>query len=154
MIIETGPEREARGHPLGEDTPYAAMGGITGYSSLADGYVRLDPSGQGAPNRGFLEQSVTSSDNPFLRANVQQIKAHQISKKKALTGPEDEIFDDIAERVSSKRHPGEDDMAYFERRYHEKQMNKDNGQYVESQMKGLSTGTRKVINEKGASGKK
>lgn len=47
MIVETGEEREARGHPLGESTPYAAMGGITGFSSLADGYQRLDPSGKG-----------------------------------------------------------------------------------------------------------
>ena len=46
-IVETGDEREARGHPLGEATPYAAMGGITGYSSLAEGYMRLDPSGRG-----------------------------------------------------------------------------------------------------------
>lgn len=47
MIVETADEREARGHPLGEATPYAAMGGITGYSSLAEGYMRLDPSGKG-----------------------------------------------------------------------------------------------------------
>ena len=31
----------------GHDTPYAAMGGLTGFSSLADGYMRLDPSGRG-----------------------------------------------------------------------------------------------------------
>jgi len=47
MIVETGDEREARGHPLGEATPYAAMGGITGFSSMAEGYMRLDPSGKG-----------------------------------------------------------------------------------------------------------
>ena len=41
----------------------------------------------GAPNKGFLEQSVTSSDNPFLRANVQAIKQHQMKKKQAGTGP-------------------------------------------------------------------
>ena len=46
-VVETGEEREARGHPLGEATPYAAMGGITGFSSLAEGYMRLDPSGKG-----------------------------------------------------------------------------------------------------------
>jgi hypothetical protein len=48
MIVETGEEREARGHPLGEATPYAAMGGITGFSSMAEGYMRLDPSGKGS----------------------------------------------------------------------------------------------------------
>jgi len=37
-----------------------------------------------------------------------------------LTGPEDEVFDDIGERVSSRRRPGEDEMAYFERRYQER----------------------------------
>ncbi|VDH99230.1 Hypothetical predicted protein [Mytilus galloprovincialis] len=47
MIVETAEEREARGHPIGQATPYAAMGGITGFSSLADGYMRLDPSGRG-----------------------------------------------------------------------------------------------------------
>lgn len=47
MVVETGEEREARGHPVGQATPYAAMGGITGFSSLAEGYMRLDPSGQG-----------------------------------------------------------------------------------------------------------
>ena len=47
MVVETGEEREARGHPLGEATPYAAMGGITGFSSMAEGYMRLDPSGKG-----------------------------------------------------------------------------------------------------------
>ena len=47
MVVETGEEREARGHPVGQATPYAAMGGITGFSSLAEGYMRLDPSGRG-----------------------------------------------------------------------------------------------------------
>ena len=47
MVVETADEREARGHPLGQATPYQAMGGITGFSSLAEGYLRLDPSGRG-----------------------------------------------------------------------------------------------------------
>ena len=47
MIVETVEEREARGHPVGHATPYAAMGGLTGFSSLAEGYQRLDPSGRG-----------------------------------------------------------------------------------------------------------
>ncbi|KAJ8298811.1 hypothetical protein KUTeg_022871, partial [Tegillarca granosa] len=100
MIVETAEEREARGHPLGEATPYAAMG---------------------APPKGYLEQSITSSDHPFLRANVQSIKAHQMKKKAAgIQGPDDEIFDDITERVSQMKRPGEDDMAYYERRYQER----------------------------------
>ena len=47
MIIETKEERLARGHPVGHDTPYAAMGGLTGFSSLAEAYMRLDDSGIG-----------------------------------------------------------------------------------------------------------
>ena len=51
MIVETKEEREARGHPTGWDgVPYQAMGGITGFSSLAEGYQRLDPSGRGQYN--------------------------------------------------------------------------------------------------------
>ena len=47
MLVETKDERMARGHPVGQDVPYQAMGGITGFSSLMDGYMRLDPSGVG-----------------------------------------------------------------------------------------------------------
>ena len=46
-IVETKDEREHRGHPVGYATPYKAMGGLTGFSSLAEGYLRLDPSGRG-----------------------------------------------------------------------------------------------------------
>ncbi|XP_071099359.1 protein FAM221A-like [Haliotis cracherodii] len=121
MIVETGDEREGRGHPVGQATPYAAMGGLTGFSSLAEGYMRLDPSGQGAPSQEFLDQEITSTDNPFLRANVHSIKAHQMAKKTSgIKGADDEVFDDITERVSAMRRPGEDDMDYFERRYQER----------------------------------
>ncbi|CAF1022006.1 unnamed protein product [Adineta steineri] len=43
-LVETKQEREERGHPTGYGTPYKAMGGLTGFSSLAEGYLRLDPS--------------------------------------------------------------------------------------------------------------
>ncbi len=47
-LVETRKEREARGHPVGQEgVPFQAMGGITGFSSLAEGYLRLDPSGRG-----------------------------------------------------------------------------------------------------------
>ncbi|PVD33321.1 hypothetical protein C0Q70_04574 [Pomacea canaliculata] len=122
MIIETAEEREARGHPVGQATPYAAMGGITGFSSLAEGYMRLDPSGKGAPSEEFLNQPITSSDNPFLRANVQAIKAHSMAHRQTgqLMNPDDQVFDDMEERVSAMRRPGESDMDYFERRYQER----------------------------------
>lgn len=57
-IIETKEERISRGHPVGQDVPYAAMGGITGFSSLMDGYMRLDDSGIGPPPIHILEQPV------------------------------------------------------------------------------------------------
>ncbi|XP_076471463.1 protein FAM221A-like [Babylonia areolata] len=118
MIIETAEEREARGHPVGQATPYAAMGGLTGFSSLAEGYLRLDPSGRGAPDEEWLNQPITASDNPFLRANVQSIMAHKMAKNQS--GMDQEIFDDMEERVSARRRPGESDMDYFERRYQER----------------------------------
>lgn len=46
-VVETREERMTRGHPVGRAVPYAAMGGLTGFSSLAEGYQRLDPSGIG-----------------------------------------------------------------------------------------------------------
>ena len=50
-LVETKEERERRGHPTGYATPYKAMGGLTGFSSLAEGYQRLDPSGRGMQKR-------------------------------------------------------------------------------------------------------
>lgn len=149
MIVETADEREARGHPIGQATPYAAMGGLTGFSSLADGYMRLDPSGRGAPNKGFLEQSITSDDNPFLRSNVQAIKAHQM-KKKAVSGvnidPEDEIFSDMAERISQMKKPSESDMDYYERRYQERQA-AERGRNVQGGYGQLNSAPRKAALE-------
>ena len=54
MIVETKQERIARGHPVGQDNPYKAMGGITGFSSLMEGYARLDESGVGMIATLFL----------------------------------------------------------------------------------------------------
>ena len=61
MIIETKEERAARGRPIGNAVPYQAMGGLTGFSSLADGYMRLDDSGIGVPSREFLEKATGKS---------------------------------------------------------------------------------------------
>ncbi|XP_061597890.1 protein FAM221A [Cololabis saira] len=41
-LVETKLEREARGQPVGKDVPHAAMGGLTGFSSLLDGYLALE----------------------------------------------------------------------------------------------------------------
>ncbi|KAK2526367.1 hypothetical protein Q9966_010951, partial [Columba livia] len=67
-VVETKQERLAQGKPVGQDVPYAAMGGLTGFSSLAEGYMRLDDSGIGAPSAELLESPITSMDHPFLKA--------------------------------------------------------------------------------------
>ncbi|XP_015229651.1 PREDICTED: protein FAM221A [Cyprinodon variegatus] len=41
-LVETKLERQARGQPVGRDVPYAAMGGLTGFSSLMDGYLSVE----------------------------------------------------------------------------------------------------------------
>lgn len=115
MVVETKDEREARGHPVGMDTPYQAMGGITGFSSLAEGYMRLDPSGRGAPSEEFLSQEITSSDHAFLRAAVPTIQANRRANKDY-----DKIDEDLAERMSAMRRPGESELDYYERRYQER----------------------------------
>ena len=53
-VVETKEERLARGHPVGQDVPYQAMGGLTGFSSLMEGYMRLDPSGIGSVNKLYV----------------------------------------------------------------------------------------------------
>ena len=58
MNVETKEERLARGKPVGKDVPYKAMGGLTGFSSLADGYMRLDTSGIGPPPAEVLDRPI------------------------------------------------------------------------------------------------
>ena len=128
MVVETKAEREERGHPVGMDTPYAAMGGLTGFSSLAEGYERLDPSGRGAPSDEFLQQQITSSDHAYIRGHVPSIQAYRRQQKDY-----DQLGTDLPERMSAlnvQQDPGTGytggrdeaaDMAYFERRYQERQ---------------------------------
>ena len=47
LVVESKLERKAAGKPVGQDVPYQAMGGITGFCSLMDGHSRPDPSGIG-----------------------------------------------------------------------------------------------------------
>ncbi|CAK8686005.1 unnamed protein product [Clavelina lepadiformis] len=62
LIIETREQRAERGHPVANyETPYQAMGGLTGLSSLIDGYMRLDDSGIGKPPVSYLEASQPST---------------------------------------------------------------------------------------------
>ncbi|XP_075413687.1 protein FAM221A isoform X1 [Tenrec ecaudatus] len=108
-VVETKQERLAQGKPVGRAVPYAAMGGLTGFSSLAEGYMRLDDSGIGTPPVGFLESPVTAMDHPF-------VKAFQAS-----SSPQTESTEEgTSSQVSSLRRSDEDDMAFFERRYQER----------------------------------
>ncbi|XP_005997171.1 protein FAM221A [Latimeria chalumnae] len=109
MIIETKEERLARGRPVGRDVPYAAMGGLTGFSSLAEGYMRLDDSGIGAPSTEFLESDMTLEDHPFLKAYGGQAKH---------TLPND--ANNVTTQVANLKTTEEDDMAYYEKRYQER----------------------------------
>ncbi|XP_071802246.1 protein FAM221A-like [Asterias amurensis] len=112
MIIETKEERLARGHPVGHDTPYAAMGGLTGFSSLAEAYMRLDDSGIGPASEEFLNQPITSSDNPFLRMHANTFKE--------LEGPDKKV-DALTEKMANFKMTGTDaDMDYYEMRYQQR----------------------------------
>ncbi|XP_039198028.1 protein FAM221A isoform X1 [Crotalus tigris] len=110
-IVETKEERLAQGKPVGQDVPYAAMGGLTGFSSLAEGYMRLDDSGIGAPSVQFLEAPVTNMDNPFLKAY--QGPSSSMQAYSQLTDGNTST----TMQASSLRRSEEDDMAYFERQY-------------------------------------
>ena len=105
MRVETQHEREARGKPVGRPVDYQAMGGLTGFSSLADGYMRLDDSGIGAPSREFLEQPPPRQyEDPFTKAHNELAR---LSLKDSCEG-------------SKEMTQEERDMAYFEKRYQQR----------------------------------
>ncbi|XP_018423537.1 PREDICTED: protein FAM221A [Nanorana parkeri] len=105
-VVETKEERLAQGKPVGQDVPYAAMGGLTGFSSLAEGYMRLDESGIGAPDRSFLEASGGCGSHPFLRAYD--------PSSSAVAGLSS------ADKELSHVRRTEDDMNFYEKRYQER----------------------------------
>ncbi|NXH84666.1 F221A protein, partial [Edolisoma coerulescens] len=112
-VVETKEERLAQGKPVGQDVPYAAMGGLTGFSSLAEGYMRLDDSGIGAPSAELLEAPISSMDHPFL-------KAFQGPSSSAQTMPRIAGSSSATGQVSHGRQSEADDMTYFEKRYQER----------------------------------
>ncbi|XP_023776366.1 protein FAM221A [Cyanistes caeruleus] len=112
-VVETKEERLAQGKPVGQDVPYAAMGGLTGFSSLAEGYMRLDDSGIGAPSAELLEAPITSMDHPFL-------KAFQGPSSSTQTMPQIAGSSRGTGQVSHGKQSEADDMAYFEKRYQER----------------------------------
>lgn len=66
--METKSERVARGRPVGWDVPYAAMGGLVGFSSLLEGHLGQTTAGrsgelhQGVSDKIFLFVSTLSSE--------------------------------------------------------------------------------------------
>ncbi|KAJ8365964.1 hypothetical protein SKAU_G00147950 [Synaphobranchus kaupii] len=100
-LVETREERQARDRPVGQDVPYTAMGGLTGFSSLADGYLRLDPSGIGA-------HMPTALSSRFEEGCSLQSRTSGADSSSS------------AECVTDLRTREEQDMAYFERRYQDR----------------------------------
>ncbi|XP_036372198.1 protein FAM221A isoform X3 [Megalops cyprinoides] len=83
-LVETRQEREARGRPVGRDVPYAAMGGLTGFSSLADGYLRLDHSGTDSlANRLAALRTREEEDMAYFERRYQErMKMEREAKRK------------------------------------------------------------------------
>ncbi|KAM8967095.1 protein FAM221A [Pelodytes ibericus] len=104
--VETKEERLAQGKPVGRDVPYAAMGGLTGFSSLAEGYMRLDDSGVGAPSGNFFDAPSNGTCHPFLKGY------DTTEPDKGSSGVDRQLSKlEIAEKA---------DMAVFERCYQER----------------------------------
>ncbi|KAG5843141.1 hypothetical protein ANANG_G00185320 [Anguilla anguilla] len=115
-LVETREERQARGRPVGRDVPYAAMGGLTGFSSLADGHLRLDPSGIGAHMSTELSSRFEEACNLQTQTS--------------------------AECVTDLRTREERDMAYFEARYQERLKMEKAAKHKASSSKGKTSSDR------------
>ncbi|CAD5125147.1 DgyrCDS13390 [Dimorphilus gyrociliatus] len=115
MQSESKEERIAKGKPIGQEVIYKAMGGLTGFSSLMDGYMRYDNTGIGALPEEVLNSPITMNDHPFLRGNLASVVAHRRANKMPIDERE------IRELESQQRRPGESELDYYERRYQERQ---------------------------------
>eukprot|EP00111_Clytia_hemisphaerica_P007391 TCONS_00021492-protein len=116
MIIETKEERLSRGKPVGRDVPYKAMGGLTGFSSLADGYMRMDASGVGAPSMEILEQPSSAFDHPFLKMHDETLKGR--GRGVTSSASSNEICKSTAALTLQEKEAR--DMDFFEQRYQER----------------------------------
>ncbi|XP_022359105.1 protein FAM221A isoform X2 [Enhydra lutris kenyoni] len=83
-VVETKQERLAQEKPVGQDVPYAAMGGLTGFSSLAEGYLRLDDSGiVGTSSQVSSLKRPEEDDMAFFERRYQErIKMEKVAKQK------------------------------------------------------------------------
>ena len=104
MTRETKAERIKRGKPVGHDVPYQAMGGLTGFSSLAPGYVRRDPSGIGPNNEVGAGGPIQPGDHPFLKVHAFSLPDRNTPETQQLA-----------------RREGESELDYYERLYQWKQ---------------------------------
>ncbi|VDP85004.1 unnamed protein product [Echinostoma caproni] len=113
---ETVTERHARGRPIGKPCPYQAMGGLTGFSSLASGIGRMDETGAGGLlTEEELNAPITSNDHPFLRSQAQTVYAYKLAQND-IEGAERER----PEVEFQMRRPGESELDFYERRYQER----------------------------------
>ncbi|XP_030406638.1 protein FAM221A isoform X3 [Gopherus evgoodei] len=85
-VVETKQERLAQGKPVGQDVPYAAMGGLTGFSSLAEGYMRLDDSRVGGSSAAKQVSNLRSSEEDdmayFEKQYQERLKKEKAAKQK------------------------------------------------------------------------
>uniref|UniRef100_A0A3Q3BAN8 Protein FAM221A n=1 Tax=Kryptolebias marmoratus TaxID=37003 RepID=A0A3Q3BAN8_KRYMA len=92
-LVETKPERQARGQPVGRDVPYAAMGGLTSFSSLLDGYLALEAAcSDRVPATGGPVSNISSMRNPINEALNEDLLPLRCSH----CGDEDSALDQCA----------------------------------------------------------
>ncbi|KAK4473863.1 hypothetical protein MN116_002627 [Schistosoma mekongi] len=117
MIMETAEERQRRGKPVGKASPYQAMGGLTGFSSLAPGIIRMDTSGAGQLlQEEEINKPTTSVDNPFIRTHAQGIYNYKLKVNDKAGAKHEQL-----EVESQMRRLGESELDYYERRYQERE---------------------------------
>jgi len=85
-LVESREQRVARGHPVSTvEPPYKAMGGVTGMSSMIDGYMRLDGSGIGAPSDEWFQRNqdakLFASEPPSSRQLTAGVRGLALKKK-------------------------------------------------------------------------
>lgn len=90
--METKAEREARGQPVGRAVPYTAMGGLTSFSSLLDGYLSLEATCSGESFSDHVYVVVNKNWSAFIQ-NVKQFMLLAVMWKKKHQLPARSSFD-------------------------------------------------------------